>query len=426
MTKEKTLASYNIKRQYCTTKPAIDMAASLITCHDPKRVNYNDMSLDLHLRPLKPTINTGSGLLSVSATTTTTTIAEKITTTITATRADYGKLSLTGRQAGRISTKAMPMTVVVTLLYACTIGALSSQPMSTHNGQMSTRAVYVDQESACKWNQEEPPGEVERILLNLRCNIAPTFSRFRQLMSVQPNGLNRHIHTPDDMVAMDSMDKSEESLRIWREYLSFESLVDHFYVEAMQIFGLKEFCVYANFARMAALKNRSLGSVLLSYTYDLLAIEYHRSCLLSSFNKMPKVPYLVRDIVDIYIEGADHAVADLQAGPTPPVTMLAFDESNPIDLFDVQEAIYKNGPLKDVCGLLLTAGPNGSSHCEQDFKQACKNFVIETSENLQWMEMMSKMVSTHGNVIEKFNNFVMRSLLSTKYADICSQLSIKG
>jgi len=258
--------------------------------------------------------------------------------------------------------------------------------------------------------------EISKPLMILKCDLSPMLHTF-ELLLARSHG-PKQISTPSDVTNLSEIEKTEKSSLIWADFLNLDSMIDHFFSEAKFAIERKEFCAYPTITRLSRLKPYTLGSKLLSLAYDILTIEYHISCLFKALNRLPPVPYLVRDVVDIYVDGADKSMPDLNANPS------LSDESGEFLSFDVEAAIDRNGPLEDVVALVLTSGSSGDR--VEEFKASCKGFLMELEERWQSMDMMSQMLSTDGNGIQRFNNYVIRTLIPTKYADACSQLSFQS
>lgn len=283
------------------------------------------------------------------------------------------------------------------------------------------RFEFVD--SSCKWKNGSD--QVELLVMTLKCDAKPMMRMFESLMP-HFNGpkllrtLNDLFRISDQNPNMiNGLSLSQSGIETWNELLNLDCMIDHFYTEAMYILSRRDFCTYPTVLRLSYLKSFVLGSRLLSYAYDLISINYHSICLVKALSKLPKVPYLVREVVNIYINGVDKPLQDLNQAPT------AFDSNAGEFKFNLETAIARNGPLRDVTSLLLVFSFNSQNDPDsavEAFKSSCKEFLMELDERWQSMEMMSKMLSTEGNGIERFTNYVMRTLIPTKHADVCSQL----
>lgn len=302
-------------------------------------------------------------------------------------------------------------------------------------GQQSFDACFVDSRECLKTLQQSDIkiGEIEWLLMILQCDAKPMIKLFETFLPLY-NGPEK-LTTPDELFELATLSggsklgllNSTDKLEKWRELLVLESLINHFYVEAMQALSRSDFCTYPTISRLEKLKSHVLGSKTLGYAYDLIAVQLHTNCLIKTLNKLPQVPYLVKDVVDSYMNGVDNLVQ-------PPNNNTSFlnynnnnDGSDDSFAFDADEAIARNGPLSVVVQLSLSLPISfGLNHSEEQFKEECKNFLIELEERWQTMEMMSKMLSTDFNGIRRFNNYVMRLLVPTKYADACSKLSSRS
>lgn len=261
-------------------------------------------------------------------------------------------------------------------------------------------------------------GDIEWLLMILECDLKPMIKKFELFLPLY-NG-PKELSTPDQLNNKTiGLQLGADKLEVWRELLNIEGLVNYFYMEAMQILSRSDFCTYPTISRLGQLKHIVLGSKTLSYTYDLIAIKLHTNCLIKTLNKLPQVPYLVKDVVDTYLNGIDNTI---RFKSNKPFGLVDHDEHIGGDfVFDANEAIAKNGPLKNVVQLSLSGF--GVINSEKQFIDECKEFLIDFEERWQTMEMMSKMLSTDYNGIQRFNNYVIRLLISTKYADACSGLS---
>lgn len=300
------------------------------------------------------------------------------------------------------------------------LAAAKSQLLIPVGGQFN----FID--STCKWKNQSD--QIELLVMILKCDARPMMRMFENFTAYF-NGPTQ-LRTFNDLMKLssdqlgekhdgDGINFTQSAIEAWYELMNLDSMVQHFFIEAMYVLSRRDFCTYPTVLRLSQLKSFVLGSRLLSYAYDLISINYHSICLIKALSKLPKVPYLVRDVVNIYIDGVDKPVQDLNQSPT------GFDSNGAELKFDVEAAIAKNGPLKDVTSLLLMFPFNLQNEPDKAvdaFKDACKEFLIELDERWQSMEMMSKMLSTDGNGIERFNNYVMRTLVPTKHADVCSQL----
>lgn len=295
----------------------------------------------------------------------------------------------------------------------------------------------------CEARLRRNSSEVERALLLLYCNVRPLVATF------QP--LRRALASSE--AQMDGDD----------EWNAFANQVDGFYKESVYLLDRSEFCTYPVIKRLKALCNEisaecglaaakrgsSNGnrnkkrSNLLHIAFDLLAIEFHERCLMAVLPKLPPVPYLVRDVVKIYITGADKGlvVADLNsevavsgasdhsslAAPPPPTDNRLVMSGLSVGKFDVEAAIKSQGPLEQVMSLLISFNDKQTDEDKvQKFKDTCKEFVMEIEQRWQSFEMLNTMIATAGNGIRHLNNYVMRSLIPTRYADVCSRLSLRS
>lgn len=215
------------------------------------------------------------------------------------------------------------------------------------------------------------------------------------------------------------------------ELVELSKLIDEFLSSSFKALDLRYFCSYLTINSLRLLKNKSTANKLLKIAYELVAIEYHTSCLLATIEKLPEVPFNIRDIVQIYINGADKSVPDLNVSAGEESFTLAEhvgDHDDEEEPFNVDKAIEKNGPLDQVMSLALWM-PSGVSTDQRKrakgFIEDCRDFLVEIESRWQTMEMMNTMLDTDGCSIKRLNNYIMRRLTPTKYADICSQISLR-
>lgn len=287
------------------------------------------------------------------------------------------------------------------------------------------RYSFLD-EKCFRWRHNEP-SEVEQLLMELKCDIKPLYEQYVKLALAYGQTINTVLE--GESSSLDSgigisrfLGSPMSEARVGGELSKLSESIDTFADEGLAVLGLKDFCTYPTITRLSNLRSMIGNSTLLALTYDLIAIEFHKSCLTETITQLPPIPYLVRDVVKIYIDGADKSLPDLN-GEAPAEGNDEDDEP-----FDVVRAIEKNGQLEDVMGLLLTipleAGDSSGERAEA-FKRTCKDFLITIEQRWQSMEMMNSMLATDGNGIHRLNNYIMRKLMPTKYADICSQLSTR-
>lgn len=228
-----------------------------------------------------------------------------------------------------------------------------------------------------------------------------------------------------------------------KRLIEMSGKVEKFAQEAFSILDRREFCTYALMIQTRDLKNELTGSSdnqlqhLLLVAFDMVAIELHKSCLLNTIEKLPQVPFNIRDIVQIYIDGVDTSIIDLNSDPQQQqqkhqgyekFSLDRFNSNDDDGAFNIDEAIARNGPLDQVMSLSLwmPLGAGGdSSDRPQVFIRECRNFFQEISDRWTTMDIMNMMLDTEGNSIKRLNNFIMRRLTPTKYADICSQICLR-
>lgn len=277
-------------------------------------------------------------------------------------------------------------------------------------------AGHVD--SSCSWTAHEDPGQMGWILMLLKCDMKPMLNLFEQLL---PSfGGPRYFNIPSELNSLQGVDKSESAMKIWQDYLSMVGLIEPFFKGAQEALTRKEMCTYPTIKRFGQLRHFAMGSSVLTAIYDLMVIDYHKNCLNEVLKRLPQVPSLVREVVQIYRSGAEKK---LQLDLNAPATLGRADEKFE---FDAEEAIARNGPLKAVGGLMLSLPSLDEGSVEQQFKNQCKQLLVELEDRWQTMEMMNEMLASDSNAIKSFNNYISHLLLPTKYADACSQLSLKG
>lgn len=242
-------------------------------------------------------------------------------------------------------------------------------------------------------------------LIMLKCVVVPLYDRY---LSIYHNGEPAASIGGDNKVASDLNHMNQ--------------VIDRFVNKALIVLNLREFCAFSTFFKLSELKELAGDNQLLTIAYDLVAIELHSSCIEQTIAKLPSVPHLVRDIVKIYIDGADKPLPDLNA---PALIDMDLDDDTP---FDADAAIQKNGSLEQVVGLSLTMfdSSGNNSNTAQEFRTTCKNFLIAIEQRWDTMEMMNTMVATDGNAIKQMNNFALRALAPTKFADACSKISMRS
>lgn len=288
-----------------------------------------------------------------------------------------------------------------------------SQPIEQAAGMIPS---FIDPRD-CQWTESKrSPSEVELLIMTLRCDIKPLIEILLDLES-KMFGRNHRVTTAGELSRFFGNDQHEY---IWREFLILHERADFLYEEAMFVLRRKQFCTYSNIARLQKLKIYLMISPLLMNLYDVVSIEFHQSCLIHSLYKLPQVPHVVKSVVGVYVGGQDKPVAGLLEGQDFPLNKL-----NPVrgdgDGFNIDRAIKKSGQLNEVLMLNLDLSVE-TSNLEKRFRDACKDFLVELEERWQSMDMMNNMISTDANGIMRYNNYVLRMLNPTKYADICTRL----
>lgn len=279
--------------------------------------------------------------------------------------------------------------------------------------------VYCD-----KWRQQAVD-EADKMLVLLQCEITPLFNDYLLITDkLKESGVSpMDVDEPSESnkraafgPAANEPTRSVSELEMRREFEIIRKKISYFGASGRSALESREFCTFPVINRLKELKNMAeeSRSTLLTLAYDMVAIEYHKACLLDAIRNLPQVPYLVRDVVKIYIDGADKRLPDLNGDPS-------LDDDEDMEPFDVDRALAKNGSLRTVVGLLLVM-PHNSRDNVAEFKLKCKKFLIDIEQRWQSMEMMNSMLANEGNGISRMNNYIMRKLTPTKYADICSQL----
>lgn len=195
----------------------------------------------------------------------------------------------------------------------------------------------------------------------------------------------------------------------------FIEAVIEFVDEGLSIVDERDFCTHSTILRLEKLKDKTNGSRLLFSAFNLITIDLHRWCKGLTISSLSEVPYLVREVVKIYIEGADTKVDQTRDA------LSDYDEHE----FDVCEAVKRNGPLEKVVGLVLMVGSHTESpeKMADDFRTQCKNLVAATTKCWDSLATMNERLDTGHNAIIPLNNYVLRTLAHTKLADTCLQLS---
>lgn len=270
-----------------------------------------------------------------------------------------------------------------------------------------------------------PTGQVVSYLLKLRCDLKQIIRQFSVLLRLLDQTTatksledERSISFWLIVPSVEAMDCSDEALATWSEYSKFYNFVDAFVREAMSLINQRDFCTYSTIAKFAKLKNWTRGSRLLALASDLVITDYHRSCLKSTIEKLPEVPYVVKDIVKMYIDG----VEDTRKPDLNDPAYLEIDAG-----FDIDFAIAREGSIDQVASLMLTipSQAQGGSFKEL-FRSECRDLLMKLEEQWQPMEMMNQMLATESNAILQLNNLIMHSIIPQKYAQICSQLIMKA
>lgn len=318
------------------------------------------------------------------------------------------------------------------LVVCCGIYLCSSKVVSV--AEANNISESTSRELECEARSRRASSEAERALLLLYCNVRPLVDTFKPLRQ-----------------ALAAKTSSSLSSELDEEWDAFGEQVGGFYKESVYLLDRSDFCTYPVIKRLKALcrsvsadcgvneterrvQNKQKKSNLLHVAFDLLAIEFHERCLMAVLPKLPPVPYLVRDVVKIYITGADKelVVPDLNADASSADDSDDSPAANEhrlilsglsADKFDVEAAIRSQGPLEQVMLLLISFDGQSDEDRVQKFKDTCKEFVMEIEQRWQSFEMLSTMIASTGNGIRQLNNYVMRSLIPTRYADICSRLS---
>lgn len=327
-----------------------------------------------------------------------------------------------------LQSQQQPASTAASVAGVASVGSIGQQQQAAErrqimSGDASKLLAFVNANSCvCRYDQtqvDELPNVAEWLVMIYMCDALPMFHIFESFL---PRGLANQLDLQESGV-----DKSPASMAIWNEYLSLYSLVNHFQAEMLYVLDRRDFCTYQTISRLSQLRSFVLGSKLLSATYDLITIQYHSACLIKTLGKLPQVPFLIKDVVDIYLKGADKTMPDLnmsqEENKLDNVQRRAAGHEEEFE-FNAEEAIGRNGPLSTVVTLFISLPFSFDAQlAAKAFKDSCRNFLIELEDRWQTMEMMGKMLSTDENGIERFNNYVIRILAPTRYADACSQLS---
>lgn len=261
-------------------------------------------------------------------------------------------------------------------------------------------------------------GEVIKYLSILRCDLKPLIKMFSVLLkSLQPAAsTGGGDHDPGVVVANLMSSPIEDELR--REYSNFYQSVDEYTREAMFMLSQRDFCTFTTIARFSKLAHLTRDSKLLKLLNDLVITDYHSSCLMSTIEKLPGVPYVVKDVVKIYIDG----VEDTRKPDLNDPSYLEMDAG-----FDIDEAIRREGSIDQVASLMLTIPSRVQGGSLKDlFRSECRELLMKLEQQWQPMEMMNQMLATESNTILQLNNLIMHSIIPQKYAQICSQLIVKA
>lgn len=282
---------------------------------------------------------------------------------------------------------------------------------------------YVDSVGAGGLFRIAQTSEPVKYLLKLKCNLKPLMKTFGALLVHRSDGSISDGKSIDfAQLASKSifkMDAGERSAEIWREYSALYAAVDRYVDEAIQLMGQRDFCTYTTIAKFGNLNNLIQGSRLLSLANDLVMMDYHTNCLQNIIEKLPEVPYVVKDVVKMYIEG----VEDTHNPNLNDPAHLDQDATG----FDIDEAVRQMGPIEQVASLMLQI-PSGvqEGQLKDLFRSECQSLLIRLEEQWQPMEMMNMMLATESNTIMRLNNMILRSLKPQKYAQICTQLLVKA
>jgi len=212
-----------------------------------------------------------------------------------------------------------------------------------------------------------------------------------------------------------------------RQLLELAPIIDGLQEGAKTALDQADFCSFSTISHLEELGKTMHQNHLLDLAYDLIVIEFHKRCLEATLNKLPPVPYDIKDVVQIYISGADKSLPDLNLEPGESESGRKEDLLDEVESFDVDQAIRDNGSLEEVVGLTLHTSLGSSSNHElaEKFVRSCRNYLAEIENRWQPMEMMNKMLDSAGSSIKSLNNYIMRKSLPTMYADICSQISLR-
>lgn len=350
----------------------------------------------------------------------------------TATRIQFGR---TLRQSGPSYWRRFMINVVTCILLCLTKVPLQSEthglsmtlddfgpdnsPWSNRptQNELVTAPPFIEPEG-CQWKEtNRAPTEVEQLIMTMKCDVRPLVGTLLELLSkfTKPS---RKLNSAADV----NRAFGNEGSMIWNEFFNIMDRANLLYDEAFYVLKRQEFCTFSTITRLKNIRAYLLGSSVLMDIYEAMSIQFHQNCLVQTLEKLPKIPQLVRDVVTTYIEGDDMYMTDWLEGRAEPLNKLGYvrdDESG----FDLNRAIAKVGPLSKVVRLNMDLNLSSDLlHSEERFRIACRSFLVEFEDRWQSMEMMNMMISNEINGIKRYNNYILRMLNLTKYADICSRL----
>lgn len=337
---------------------------------------------------------------------------------------------------GHVSGQVTPMSsqkLVLSMLVAMITLLAISTPQTGNlvvdarsTDQYGNQATDHNGNDICRFSPTNLNGNshkdnVELGLWRLKCVLKPllvAFFNFGHALEASNPALARHITTIASPEVLYELHNSNN--------------IDGFFELIVYVYDRRDFCTFATINELKKAKELAGNSPILNSMYDLISIDFHTGCLRETLEQLPPVPYLVREVVQIYLSGADEEVRVPDSNDDPEVAFEEIRRGRIQELsdkpFDVQEAIAKSGKLEKVVPLLLLMPSKETSkgNLVMDFKDSCRKFLISIEKNWMSMELMNSILATNENQIQSFNNYIMRSLSVTKYSDICSQLSAVG
>lgn len=275
--------------------------------------------------------------------------------------------------------------------------------------------------------------EAESLLLLLKCDIKPIYKLYEA-------AYGSHATLTSDSDAFGSGTRRKQDLQHAPNGSELANMVEHVHEFASAFAEANEFgssssshdkvaaeaaCSQTTIERLVRLRNIAIqsSSKLLMTIFDLISIDAHRACLDKTISSMPKVPFLVKDVVKIYIDGIGNKVRKTSVVYR---NLLEYDDDDDDgEQFNVDKAISENGALESVVGLVLMFLNQSKSDAElaSDFRFECNKLQSSTRASLRQLESMGSLLDTSGNAIKLVNEYAIRALAPTKFAKICAQIS---